>query len=91
MTHFLAKDKLTYAVTPEKSYVVDSTIVELEQRLDPARFTRIHRSTLLNLDHVQEIHSWFAGGVMVRLKGEKRTELTVARDRVRALGQRLGI
>jgi two-component system LytT family response regulator len=90
VSHFLAKDKLTYAVTSERSYVVDATIAELEQRLDPARFTRIHRSTLLNLDHVQEIHSWFAGGVVVRLKGEKRTELTVARDRVRFLKLRLG-
>jgi two-component system LytT family response regulator len=90
VTHFLAKDKLTYAVTADKNYVVDSTIVELEQKLDPNRFIRIHRSMLLNLDHVREIHSWFAGGVVVRLKDEKRTELPVARDRVRALKQRLG-
>jgi two-component system LytT family response regulator len=90
VSHFLAKDKLTYAMTSDKSHVVDSTISELEQKLDPARFIRIHRSTLLNLDHVQEVHSWFAGGVIVRLKDEKRTELSVARDRVRALKQRLG-
>jgi two-component system, LytTR family, response regulator len=90
VTHFLAKDKLTYAMTADKSYVIDSTIAELEQKLDPAKFIRIHRSTLLNLNHVQEVHSWFAGGVVVRLKDEKRTELTVARDRVRALKQRLG-
>ena len=90
VTHFLAKDKLTYAVTSDKSYVVDSTIAELEEKLDPNKFIRIHRSTLLNLDHVQEVHSWFAGGVIVRLKDEKRTELPVARDRVRALKLRLG-
>lgn len=90
VTHFVAKDKLTYAVTADKSYVVDSTIAELEQKLDPNKFFRIHRSTLLNLDHVQEVHSWFAGGVVVRLKDERRTELPVARDRVRALKQRLG-
>jgi two-component system, LytTR family, response regulator len=89
VTHFLAKDKLTYAVTADKSYVVDSTIADLEQKLDPNKFIRIHRSTLLNLDQVREVHSWFAGGVVVRLKDEKRTELHVARDRVRALKQRL--
>ncbi|HKA21366.1 MAG TPA: LytTR family DNA-binding domain-containing protein [Blastocatellia bacterium] len=90
VTHFLAKDKMTYAVTAERSYVIDSTIAELEQKLDPSQFLRIHRSTLLNLSHVQEVNSWFAGGVVVRLKDAKRTELTVARDRVRALKQRLG-
>jgi DNA-binding LytR/AlgR family response regulator len=89
VTHFVAKDKLTYAVTGGKSYVIDSTIAELEGKLDPNKFIRIHRSTLLNLDHVQEVHGWFAGGVIVRLKDEKRTELQVARDRVRALKQRL--
>lgn len=90
VTHFTAKDKLTYAMTADKSYVVDSSISELEQKLDPKKFIRIHRSTLLNLDYVQEIHSWFGGGVVACLKDEKRTELAVARDRVRALKQRLG-
>jgi two-component system LytT family response regulator len=90
ITHFLAKDKMTYAVTADRSYAIDSTIAELEEKLDPNQFLRIHRSTLLNISYVQEVNSWFAGGVVVRLKGEKRTELTVARDRVRALKQRLG-
>jgi two-component system LytT family response regulator len=89
VTHFVARDKLTYAVTAEKSYVVDSTISDLEQRLDPRRFIRIHRSMVVNLDYVQEIHPWFTGGVVVRLKDDRKTELTVARDRVRALRQRL--
>ena len=90
VSHFVAKDKLTYAVTAEKSYVIDYTIAELEEKLDPNQFLRIHRSTLLNLSHVQEVNSWFAGGVVVRLMDEKRTELTVARDRVRSLKERLG-
>jgi two-component system LytT family response regulator len=90
VTHFYAKDKLTYAATAERDYVVDSSITELEQRLDPTKFIRIHRSTLLNIDYVEELHSWFAGGVVVRLKGERRAELAVARDRVRALKERLG-
>jgi two-component system LytT family response regulator len=91
VTHFFASDKLTYAATPAKNYVVDQSIQELEQKLDPRKFIRIHRAILLNLDYVQELHSWFAGRMMVRLKDEKRTELTVARDRVRTLKQSLGV
>ena len=91
VTHFFAKDKLTYAATPEKNYVVDHTITELEQKLDPKKFVRIHRSTLLNTAYVDELFTWFAGRMVVRLKTGKRTELTVARDRVQALKQRLGI
>jgi two-component system, LytTR family, response regulator len=91
VTHFFAADKLTYAATPAKNYVVDHTIQELEQKLDPRKFVRIHRAILLNLDFVYDLHAMFAGRMMVRLKDEKKTELTVSRDRVRALKQRLGI
>jgi two-component system LytT family response regulator len=91
VTHFFAADKLTFAATSDKNYAVDYTIQELEQKLDPNRFVRVHRATLVNVAHVQELHSWFTGRMMVRLKDPRHTELTVSRDRVRALKQRLGI
>ena len=91
VTHFFAADKLTFAATSAKNYAVDYTIQELEEKLDPVRFVRVHRATLVNVSHVQELHSWFAGGMMVRLKDPKHTELKVSRDRVRALKERLGI
>ncbi len=91
ITHFFAQDKLTYAATQSRNYCVDYTIADLEQRLARKRFVRIHRATLLNLDWVQELDAWFAGGVLVRLKDDKRTELQVARDRVRALKDKLGL
>jgi len=91
VTHFFAADKLTFAATVAKNYAVDYTIQELEEKLDPGKFVRVHRATLVNVSHVQELHSWFAGGMMVRLKDPKQTELKVSRDRVRALKERLGI
>lgn len=91
VTHFFASDKLTFAATAAKNYAVDYTIQELEQKLDPARFVRIHRARLVNVAHVQELHSWFGGKMMLRLKDAKHTELTVSRDRLKALKERLGI
>jgi two-component system LytT family response regulator len=91
VTHFFASDKLTFAATASRNYAVDYTIQELEQKLDPAKFVRVHRATLVNVAHVQELHSWFAGRMMLRLKDPKHTELGVSRDRVRALKERLGI
>ena len=90
VTHFFAKDKLTYASTQSKTYIVDGSIADLEQRLDPRKFVRIHRAVLLNIAYVHEVDSWFAGRVLIRLRDEKHTELTVARDRVHALKGRLG-
>ena len=41
--------------------------------------------------YVAELHADFGGRLTVRLKDPRRTELTVARDRVRALKERLGL
>jgi two-component system, LytTR family, response regulator len=89
ITHFFAKDRLTYASTPTKDYVIDLTISDLEEKLDPAAFVRIHRATLLNVHYLDEVSSWFGGGMVVRLKDGKRTELQIARDRLREVKERL--
>jgi DNA-binding LytR/AlgR family response regulator len=89
ITHFIAEDKLTYAVTTERSYVVDPSITELEDRYAAAGFFRIHRATLVRLSAIVELAST-ADGTRVRL-GDGRTELPVARERARALKDKLGL
>jgi two-component system, LytTR family, response regulator len=91
VSHFVAQDKLTYAVAAGRRHAVDQTIVELERRLDPARFLRVHRSALVNVDWIHEVNSWFAGKVVLSLKDAQRTQIPVARDRVRILKSRMGI
>ena len=91
VTHFMAQDKLTYAVVNGRNHSVDQTIAELERRLDPAKFLRIHRAALINVDWVHEVNSWFAGKVVLTLKDTQHTQLTVARDRVRSVKEHLGI
>lgn len=89
ITHFIAEDKLTYAVTAERSYVVDPSITELEDRYVAAGFFRIHRATLVRLSAIVELAST-ADGTRVRL-GDGKTELPVARERARALKDKLGL
>jgi two-component system LytT family response regulator len=91
ITHFFSKDKLTFAVTAGREHAIDHTLAQLEEKLDPRRFVRIHRATILNAAFVQELFPGVDGGVLVRLKDDARTELSVARDRVRQLKERLGI
>jgi two-component system LytT family response regulator len=90
VTHFYAEDKLTYAVADGKAYCVDHTIAELEEKLDPKKFIRIHRSTLVGVAWIKEVSSLPGGSLNVRLKDEKGTDLTVARDRAREFKARLG-
>jgi two-component system LytT family response regulator len=91
ITHFVAQDKLTFAVANGRRHCIDQTIADLENRLDPAKFLRVHRSALVNVDWIHEVNSWFAGKVVLTLKDPQHTQLTIARDRVRILKDRLGI
>jgi two-component system LytT family response regulator len=91
VTHFFSKDKLTFAVVEGREHAIDVTLADLELRLDARRFVRIHRATIVNLGFVEELHPGVGGGVLARLKGAGKTELSVARDRVRDLKERLGI
>jgi two-component system LytT family response regulator len=88
VTHFYAEEKLTYAVSQNKPYCVDYAMAELEKKLDPKKFIRIHRGTLVNLDWIKEVSSLPGGGLNVRLKDGK--DLTVARDRAREFRERVG-
>ena len=90
VTHFYAQDKLTYAVCAGKTYCLDHTLSDLEGKLDPNKFFRIHRSTVVNLAWIEEVTSLPGGMLNVRLKGAKNSDLTVARDRAREFKERAG-
>jgi two-component system LytT family response regulator len=70
---------------------VDFTLAQLEEQLDSRRFIRIHRSTIVNAASVVELHADADGALVVRLRDDARTELSVARDRERLLKERLGL
>ena len=90
VTHFYAEDKLTFAMFEGKAHCVDYTIAELQKRLDPKRFVRIHRATVVNIDWIKEVTSLPGGALYIRLKDGKDTDLTVARDRAREFKERVG-
>lgn len=90
VTHFYAEDKLTWAVSAGRSYCVDRAICDLEKDLDPRKFFRIHRGTVVNLAWVKEVTSMPGGALNVRLGDARGTDLTVARDRAREFKERIG-
>lgn len=60
-----------------ESYLLRETMAGLEGRLDPARFLRISRSTIVNVDRVRELEPMFHGEYVVTLKDA--TKLTLSR------------
>src|SRR5438876_63898 len=67
------------------THVLRSTLGALEERLDPERFRRISRSTLVNLDRVREVQPWFHGDAVVILESGTRLGLS-RRYRTNLLG-----
>ena len=63
------------------------TMANLEVRLDPEQFARIHRSTIVNLKRVKELEPWFHGDYVVRLHDGQK--LTLSRGHRARLLERL--
>jgi two-component system LytT family response regulator len=59
-------------------HVVRQTMNELESQLDTAKFLRVHRSAIVNLDRIQELQPWFRGEYRVILSDG--TELTLTKN-----------
>jgi two-component system LytT family response regulator/two-component system response regulator LytT len=67
------------------------TLDELQARLDPGVFWRVHRSHLVNINMIKEIVPWFSRNYILRMKDEKQTEIPVSRTQTRRLREYLRI
>jgi two-component system LytT family response regulator len=66
-----------------QAHLVRGRIATLEERLDPALFVRIHRSTIINLDSVCELKPWSSGEMIVVLRDGAKVKLSrTYRDRL---------
>lgn len=70
-----------------ETHVLRETMSELETRLDSARFIRVHRSAIVNIDRIRELQPWFRGDYRVILNDG--TELTLTKSHREKLESRL--
>lgn len=63
----------------KSSHLLRQTMNEIEAQLDPARFFRVHRSAIVNIDRVREIHPMFRGDSVVILADGTRVRLSRSR------------
>ncbi len=64
--------------TGKRSHMLRETIGSLEEQLDPKRFLRVHRSTIVKLDSIRELQPWFHGEYHIIL--HNGTKLTLSRN-----------
>ena len=71
-----ADEKYVKLHTPEDAYLIRETMSRMEQHLDPAKFARIHRSYIVNIDFIKEIQPWSHGDYIVILKNGQKLNLS---------------
>jgi two-component system LytT family response regulator len=77
--HLRSDTKYTaLAVSKGKSYLVRLPIVSFEQKLDPARFVKLHRSCIVNLDFVESMTPDENSQLVVQMRDG--TAITANRD-----------
>ncbi len=57
-------------------YLYRETMTKLEARLNPDRFARIHRSTIVNVERIKELQPWFRGDYMIVLGDNQKLTLS---------------
>jgi two-component system LytT family response regulator/two-component system response regulator LytT len=65
------------------------TLDELQARLDPNVFWRVHRSHLVNINKIKEIVPWFSRNYILKMKDAKATEIPVSRSQTKRMREYL--
>jgi two-component system, LytTR family, response regulator len=73
----------------DRKYVIRESMQNLEDRLDPDVFIRVHRSVIVRIDLIETLHKGAGGDYQVQLLGGRR--LRVSRSRIEALERKLGV
>jgi two-component system, LytTR family, response regulator len=92
-------DEVVHASLVDDAIVVTTSVVsgtsnyrtldELQARLDPSIFWRVHRSHLVNITKIKEIVPWFSRNYMLKMKDAKVTEIPVSRSQTKRLREYL--
>jgi two-component system response regulator LytT len=88
--YFYRDDKYTKVITTTNEYVVKTPLKDLEVKLNPFSFFRIHKSYLVNLDYITRLIPWFSGTYQLEMD-QSQEKLPVSRNYVKELRAKLEI
>ncbi len=91
IAYFYTEDKLVFLVTTAtQRHLLDKTIAEIEAELDPARFFRANRATLVHIDAVVRCTPYPKGKLLLELAPPARQPVVVSQERAAACREWLG-
>jgi DNA-binding LytR/AlgR family response regulator len=83
IAYFYSDGRLNFFKTYDnRKFVVDYTMDELEEMLDPARYFRISRSFYVSINSIDQIHDYFGNRLLLHLKPAVDKESIVSREKV---------
>jgi two-component system, LytTR family, response regulator len=72
---FETEDRLVFARTRQGRLVLNITMKELEERLNPSVFCRVHKQTIVQLAYAREVHSLAGGHFLLKLSDGSETQI----------------
>ncbi|MFT4031383.1 MAG: LytTR family DNA-binding domain-containing protein [Siphonobacter sp.] len=85
VAYFKSDQKLTFLVTHDnQKYIIDPTLEELTEQVNPRMFNRISRNRLVSIDSIRKIHPHLNGRLKLELTPPEDEEVFVSRERVQA-------
>lgn len=84
LTALYSENKGTYILTKEgRNYLIDYSLEQVEDMLDPKLFFRISRKYIIAIEGVEEMLLWSNSRLKITLKGSKLNDIVVARERTK--------
>jgi DNA-binding LytR/AlgR family response regulator len=83
MAWFYTADEIVYGHTNEgKQYIMEFTMEQLEQQLDPQLFFRANRQFIVNRNFITEVEFYFNGRLLLKVKPEPTERILISKARV---------
>lgn len=89
--YIMAKDDYSYLFTDGERYLSTMSLSELERKLEPRGFFRVHRRFVVNLEKVKEVVPMYGGTLLLTMKDRGAAQVPVSRRRVPSLKKALGL
>ena len=91
IAYFFSEDRLNFFKThDDKKYIIDYTMDEIEQMLDPDQFFRINRAFMVSIKSIDQINEYFGNRLKLNLKPAIDKEALVSREKVAAFKDWMG-
>ncbi len=92
IAYFMSQDKMVWIVTHErKRFIINYTLGELEEILDPDMFFRLNRQYITNIQSIVELEPYFKGQVTVKITPPVEEDIIISRSKTPDLKKWLGV